>query len=52
MKIAVRNLGGAFYTGNAYRNAATQAASWDALFETSAEIFLVQEATGSGRPLV
>ena len=52
MKIAVRNLGGAFYTGNAYRNAATQAVSWDALFDTSAEILLVQEATGCGSPLV
>jgi hypothetical protein len=52
MKIAVRNLAGAAYGGNPYRNASKQKASWDSLFATSAEILLVQEATGSGSPLV
>src|SRR5690348_13874065 len=51
MKIAVRNVGGASYAGNPYRNAATQDASWAALLATGAELVLVQEATGVGHPL-
>jgi endonuclease/exonuclease/phosphatase family metal-dependent hydrolase len=52
MKIAVRNVAGAFYPSNRYRTSAVQSASWDALLATGAEILLVQEATGVGTPLV
>jgi hypothetical protein len=51
VKIAIRNVGGAFYPSNPYRNAATQTASWATLLATGADILMLQEATGVGKPL-
>lgn len=48
--ITVRNMAGAFYPGNPYRNLRTQEAGQDAVLATGAHFLLLQEATGVGKP--
>lgn len=52
LTVAVRNLGGAFYPGNRYRDRAVQERSWDSLIAMEADLCLAQEATGVGTPFV
>lgn len=48
--ITVRNMAGAFYPGNPYRNVRTQEAGQNAILATGAHFLLLQEATGVGKP--
>ena len=52
MKVAVRNVGGAAYGANPYRNREAQAATWRSLLATGADIVLAQEATGVNEPFL
>jgi endonuclease/exonuclease/phosphatase family metal-dependent hydrolase len=50
LKLAVRNLGGALHPGNRYRNRQLQAEALADAMMTGAEVLLLQEVTGVGRP--
>lgn len=50
LRIAIRNLAGAAYPANRYRRADTQRAGIDTVLATRADILLLQEATGVGKP--
>jgi hypothetical protein len=50
LKVAVRNLGGAYYPGNRYRTRELQAAALADAIGTGAGVLLLQEVTGCGSP--
>ena len=50
LRVAVRNVAGASYPGNRYRTAAVQEAGFESVLSTGADVLVLQEATGVGRP--